>query len=331
MTFKPPDHWIELDAAKTKSWTVKPTEWLIEDIVAAGNLVLVAATTQTGKTLLWMYVCTQLVLGDALFGRFPVKAVDKLLYLCLEDPPRRIRDRMEDYRVQLPKNRMIVKFCPGLQLHDHDHLEWLEQEVVKKKYKVVVVDTWQRATSGAASYDDTLQAPAMHALADLTRRLGVTIIIIDHLRKTGVGKPRKHITIDDIKGTSAKAQNSDAVILMERAGQEIKVHVSSKDTDKQVGFSLCVREQGGTGPKFEYIGTLEAAAVKSSVLGKKNRLRVLQALDATEYRSSSTISKTTGLPPSSVRRHLQDLTKAGQAEAQGEGRWRKYRSKEQAA
>lgn len=331
MTFRPLKHWQLLDAAKAKSWPVKPIEWLIEDMIARGNFVLVAAPTQTGKTLLCMYIAPHLVRGGKLFGQFAIKPVGKILYLSMEDPPRRIKERIADYGIQMPpKSCLMIRFCPGFSLNDKDQLDWLEDDIVKQEYDVVFLDTWQRATSGAASYDDVQQTPLLHALADITRERGITFIVIDHLRKTGVGKPRKNVSIDDIKGTSAKAQNADCIILMERSGQEITVRVSSKDTDKQLAFSLRVREMGGSGPKFEYLGAIDAAAVTASVTGKKNRLKVQQALDA-EFRSSSEIAKAAGLPQSSVRRHLQSLVKGKQAETRGKGRWQKYRLAKQAA
>ena len=45
----PPEHWRMLDVFDVDQWNCFPLIWQIEGIVALGNLVLIGASTQTGK------------------------------------------------------------------------------------------------------------------------------------------------------------------------------------------------------------------------------------------------------------------------------------------
>ena len=65
--FIPPEHWKCLDVAEIDDWECPETEWIIQDIIAKGTFNLVAAASQTGKSLLWLYICSKL-LPDSLCG-----------------------------------------------------------------------------------------------------------------------------------------------------------------------------------------------------------------------------------------------------------------------
>jgi hypothetical protein len=108
------------------------------------------------------------------------------------------------------------------------------------------------ATPGISSFDDEQQSEILHKLSDLTRKLHVTLIIIDHVRKhPGPGR-RAELSIDDIKGTGGKAQNADCVILMQRTPdkKQIKFQCFSKDFEQPVRILINVAPKGSKDPKF---------------------------------------------------------------------------------
>ncbi|MBM3789829.1 MAG: hypothetical protein FJW35_05700 [Acidobacteria bacterium] len=94
--FTAPAHWHSWDVAQIAGWDCPPLSWVIEGILARGNLCWIAGQSQTGKTLFVLWVCLKLLGYGALFDRFAINPVNRILYLCLEDPIRRFKGRLLD-------------------------------------------------------------------------------------------------------------------------------------------------------------------------------------------------------------------------------------------
>jgi AAA domain len=116
----------------------------------------------------------------------------------LEDPDRRIRDRLLDtdheFEEPLPEGRLIIYVAPGFQINDRMMFSYLERLIEEQGFEVVILDTYQRATPGISSFDDEKQTLILHRLANLTRKTGVTLIVLDHLRKDDRAKRRAALT-----------------------------------------------------------------------------------------------------------------------------------------
>jgi RecA-family ATPase len=231
--FQAPAHWIMADFATIRELECSPLYPIIKDLgIFKGSLIFMAAQSQTGKTLLILYLIRRMISGGLCFGRFVVNTVKKLLYLVLEDPARRIQSRWMDHNEPDPEpGRAIPYIAPGFKLNDDLCFAHLEGLIQGGGFEVVIIDTYQKATPGISSFNDEQQSVILHKLAELTRKHNVTIIILDHIRKSDNGKRRKEISIEDIKGTGGKAQNADTVILLEKSGGKIKLTATSKDLD----------------------------------------------------------------------------------------------------
>jgi hypothetical protein len=318
--FNPPQHWQLLDAANVDDWECAPLTWVIEPMIATENVVLIAAPSQTGKTMLGLYMASTIATGQKFLDRFDTKK-SKVLYVVLEDPVRRIRDRLKD--LNAPKSepcQLMLHVAPGFNLGDARMFEYLEKIIAADKFTVVFLDTYQRATPGLASFDDEKQSAILHQLADITRKHKIALIILDHLRKANNAKPRKDISIDDIKGTGGKTQNADSVILLQRQGTELKLQCSSKDSDCKIAILLKVSAQGGTGPKFQYVGELQADSESVSTD------KVLNAIKPGEEVSSGELCERTGYSAATVRRAARQWIDKGVLTTNGKnGRWLLYK------
>ncbi len=114
--------------------------------------------------------------------------------------------------------------------------------------------------------------------------------------------------MSSLKGTGGKPQNADCYILMERAGNAIKVLVSSKETDQKPRFLLNVSQEGSAEEKFTYAGDLEVMSGEMAAIGETNRKKVLDAIAQTgEEISREGIEKITGLKENAVKNHLKAL------------------------
>jgi hypothetical protein len=102
-TFTVPSHWRWLDVARLRDWNCLPLRWNIQDLIAQGNFVIVAAETQTGKTLFGVFLGQSMLHAGRLFGKLEINPVEKVLYLGLEDPDRRFKERLQDIESQFPK------------------------------------------------------------------------------------------------------------------------------------------------------------------------------------------------------------------------------------
>lgn len=324
--FRPPAHWQTLDVADVESWQCPDLQWIIEYILARGNLVFVAADTQCGKTLLALYIALKILTGGLLFGKFQIFPIKKILYLLLEDPPRRIKARLLDMRqdMRIKPGQFVVYAAPGLTVNDDFCFAWLKDFIVREGFELVIIDTYQRATPGISSFDDVKQGPILHRLSNLTREINVTLWIHDHYRKEGAGSRRKELDLSSLKGTGGKPQNADCFILMERTGNTIKVLVSSKETDQKPRFLLNVSPKGSKEEKFVYAGDLQQAADDMKAKGQANRNRVFEAIGL-KWMSKTEIKLSTGLSSSTVSEHLALLLRDAKIEKIGENRTTRYR------
>ncbi len=323
--FESPKDWRLLDAADVENWKCSPLIVQVEGIIALGNLVLLAAATQTGKTLLALYIALFLACGGKLFGKFSVTPVKKILYLVLEDPDRRIQSRILDIQsaepaLKLKKGAFQVYVASGLTLTGEWCFAYLEHLIQKKKFAVVFLDTYQKATPGLSSFDDAQQSLILHRLAELTRKHSVTIIVLDHLRKAQGPRRRYTVTIDDIKGTGGKAQNADCVILLQRLGRrQLSFESQSKDWDEPVELTLDVSPQGSGEPKFQVSGSSGSKGSTKTPLQK-----ILSTIKPGEELSSTEVAKRAKVSPATALRYLKKLVAKGDVVATGKGRWTKY-------
>jgi hypothetical protein len=331
----PRPSWRRLDAADLPNWPCEPLRPIVDGILARGNLGCIVAETQTGKTLLGLYLARKFLDKGLLFGKFKITPVQRVMYFVLEDPPRRIQERLLDTSPEFPalpdRGRLVCHTAPGFSLADESMWHWFEECIATDRPDVVFIDTYQKATPGINSFDDAVQSPLLHKLADLTRRLDITILIIDHVRKRPTGANRASITIDDLKGTGGKAQNCDVVILMERTKnrQGITFQSFSKDFDVPVRIELRVAARGSPeAMKFTYVQDVTPALGNRS-RGRARILtyeRILDALPTDVGHSTSTIAKNCGVSTATMRRELARLLEQRKVVHNGRnGRGRLYR------
>jgi hypothetical protein len=325
------DSWLKLDAATAASWDCPSLTWVVELMIALENLVIVAAETQTGKTLLGLYLGRLIATGGLLFGKYKTSSM-KVCYFALEDPVRRIRDRVVDINSGLPpdtspllRGRFTITVAPQFNLRDPELIPYLDRLIQREQYQVVVIDTYQRATPGLTSFDDEQQSVILHQLSALTRKHRIALLVLDHLRKNRSRGSKQRVTIADVKGTGGKVQNADAVILLERAGSgELLFSCNSKESDGWVNIRLGVSPQGGKGHKFQFLDYQYIDLRPSSSRDAKCE-KVLNAFAPGEELARSALVKRARVSAATVVRALKKLLHQGAIRTNGKtGRWIRY-------
>jgi len=332
-TFTRPDHWLTLDGGLPESWDCAPIRWAAAGLFARGSLVVLAAESQAGKTLLTLHTCRRLLIGGKLYGYFDIDPLNRILFLVLEDPPRRCKSRLIDSAREgeptIAPGRLDMAFWPGFSLSEEGHFGLLEATIEREHYDMVVLDTFGRATPGILSYDDEKLSIILHRLLAITRKYDVILWINDHLRKApDKGRAKRELSQADVKGTGAKIQNSDAYYLLSRDGSRLQITGSCKDRDSKVGFLLDVAREGDRSvPKFSYAGDLQQMAGDMAQLGEANRRKVLEMIPAAGTISRAEIVAATGLKDPTVKKHLSALLEVGQIGTNGrKGKAIRYQS-----
>jgi putative DNA primase/helicase len=337
LNFEPPAYWKVLDVAYVREWECASMSPIVDGWLARGNLGFIAAQSQTGKTLFGLYLFRKLLHGGKLFGRYEITPVDRLGYFLLEDPDRRAQDRILDTEHEfaespLAPGRFFVHVTAGFTLTDPRMFEWMERVIVTDKLDIVALDTYQKATPGISSFDDEKQGEVLHKLASLTRKLGITILVMDHFRKEGNGggkAKRRELTIDDLKGTGGKAQNADVVVLLERTAdrKQIKFQAFSKDFDNPIRMLLNVAPKGSKEPKFMYVADLDALGVRPHGNTEERRKTIVASMTPGEWLSIAEIAKASRTDKKGEKTLQRDLTLLGgrELDVTGEKKARRYR------
>lgn len=331
--FTAPPHWKLLDVSKVREWNCEPLDWVVEHIIARDNLVWVSADSQSGKTLLGLYMSLQFLQEGKLYGKFPIKPVKKILYLGLEDPDRRFQERILDMMREgdtpIDPDRFHVYIAPGLTINDDLKWAWLVNFIETGGYDLVYLDTFQRATPGISSFDDAKQSGILHRLLDLVRRLKIVIIVHDHLAKNREKKRDAEMSMHDTKGSVNKEGNADCMIRLQIetiTPRRIAIRVWLKEADQETGFLLDVAPKGSTdGPKYTYAGDLIALAKTAKAKGEKTRNEIISAMQGASWISTGELAAITRLSLDTIQRHLKKLTAERIVEAEGEGKLRRYR------
>ena len=326
------------DIADLASWPAEPLEPIVPGMLARGQLLNVAGQTQANKSLFSLNLVRRCVEGGDLCGKYPVRPISSALYLVLEDPPRRVKARLEDQAEEfdgLPEPGSLRFDFGEFRLYDpnpgddqsHFHgLDELEERIIREQIDLIIIDTFQRATPGLESFNDRFQGPRWHRLAQITRSTGATIITLDHFRKQPAGNQKgSSVGLDEVKGSGTKLQNCDGVILLEREGKDrLKLWAMNKDFDDHIGILLEVSGIGQGGPKFTYVEDLEAMGTSRKEVGERNRQLVLEAMIPGEWVSCSDLAAKLDFDHSTVRRHLNVLAETGEVDKEGIGRGTKY-------
>jgi hypothetical protein len=229
----------------------------------------------------------------------------------LEDPSRRIKERIQDLGTGATEPGWFnASFPYGFDLSKEDHFVKLKKVIEESGADVIILDTYQRATPGLLSGDDKQQSPIIHMLSHYTRQSKKTLIIIDHLRKADMKTRNGPMDFDDIKGTGGKSQNADAIILVrKKKGNQMELKCSSKDADEPINILLNVSEKGSDQEKFTIEADLsDATANKSKQHSNQFERKVFQLIPRDGLIANGELVRHLNSNPTAVRRALEVQT-----------------------
>ena len=211
----------------------KPTVFAVEGLLAQGLFIL-AGSPKVGKSWLALELCLAVAKGDKLLDRKAMQG--SALYFCLEDSYPRIQSRLYELTDE-PSDKLFFSLKA-------DTIGCgLEEQIAKFKSEnddlhLVVIDTLQmirnEVDSGYGS--DYAELIPLKALAE---KLGITIVLIHHLRKAADNDP-----FNMISGSTGLNGCVDGLLVLlkdKRCGGQAVLHATGRDIEDQ---EIAIKKQG---------------------------------------------------------------------------------------
>lgn len=252
----------------TTDWPEPP--WAVPDLLPVG-LSALAGRPKVGKSWLALQIAQAVATGGQALGR--TVTAGPVLYLALEDTPRRLKNRMQmqGWPV-LPQGQgefmNLGDFDDQIgPLSDRLSVDRLTDQMRSGGYRLVVIDTLSRAIRGDQN-DADVMTRALSPLQKAALEMNAVVLLIDHHRKNSLGDTDP---ILDLGGSVAKSGVCDCLwgLYREQGKAGAILHVLGRDVDEQ---RLRLTHDRVTGC-WQSEGDADALKVTEA------RQRVLQALE----------------------------------------------------
>jgi hypothetical protein len=224
-------------AVKTR-WTVAELydtefpepKWAIPSLIPEG-LTLIGGRPKVGKSWLALQMAHSMGTGGMFFDRKVEQG--GVLYIALEDGPRRLKDRIK--RHGIPRQALITFERTWPPLHK-DGLDPLYEEIVRNEYRLVVIDTLTRAFRGLDQNDQPQIGAVMTAIQQMCQDHHLAIVFPDHTTKpkSFVGDP-----VDDIMNSTVKTAVADLVLALYKDAGKASATLKGRGRDvEEIDLSI---------------------------------------------------------------------------------------------
>ncbi len=307
---KSPARRSSFTAAELMGMTFPEPRWAIPDVVPEG-LTVFAGAPKVGKSWFSYGAGLAVAQGGHAFGRIPVEQGD-VLYLALEDPPRRLQQRLGIMLGKEPPPDGLTlatecdPFPAGIERID----KWLR---TTPNPRLVIVDVFakvrpQLQDRGSQYLADYGAVSPLKALAD---EHSVAILLLHHTRKMG-----SEDFLDTVSGTNGIAGAADTIMVLKRARNAADgiLAITGRDVN-EAEHALAFDASRGMwsmleGPASDY----ELATTRRSILA---------AVRDAEGIGPTAIAKATGIALDTVKQTVRRMVDAEppQLDTDGEGHY----------
>ena len=286
--------------------------YLLPDLVPEG-LCLLVSRPKLGKSWLALDIALATAAGRLVLGTLK-PTTGEVLYLALEDGPRRLQRRL---------SRLLPTFSgtwpPGLTFATEwprsdqgglsDIEAWIKDTLEKGSHpRLVIIDTLAHFRKPAAGKNAYLEDyAALASLQKMAGRHNLSIVVVHHDRKAAADDP-----FDTISGTLGVTGAVDTIALLKREAGGFTFYVRGRDIEEA---EKALRFDKDT-CRWTILG--EASEIRRS----DERARVLDALDGvTDGMSPADLSSSLGISSANAKQILHRMAKAGEIRKEGRGRY----------
>jgi KaiC/GvpD/RAD55 family RecA-like ATPase len=185
---------------------------LYNSLLFEGEITFLFADTGVGKSIFAVQIANE------------ISCTDKVLYVDLELSDKQFQSRYsEGYEreFKFPENLMRVNFARPMKIpdgctYDDVFIKSLRGLIDRTGARIVIIDNMTRLIS---SDTDTARAakPLMDLLNDLKFEYGLTLLLLEHTRKTDTSRP---ISLNDLQGSKMKSNFADAAFSIGRSAKD---------------------------------------------------------------------------------------------------------------
>ena len=202
-----------------------PTEFIIDRILPTGLTVL-GGSQKSGKSFMVMQIGSCVAQGKDIWGFKTQKCT--VLYLCLEDTIKRLRNRLiavsdedpEDFIFKNYSSKLGEGFEAEIDLHMQRYPET----------KLVIIDVFQlvRPDAGNFGYSYSQDYLDMRALKSIADEYSIAVLVVHHMKKMREDDPMNNLT--GTVGITGAADNT-WVLSRKRGQKEATMDIEGRDVD----------------------------------------------------------------------------------------------------
>ena len=215
-----------------------PVQYVVDGLIPEGLSLLIAAP-KIGKSWLCLGLGLAVAEGSFAFGAIEVEQ-RPVLYLALEDGPKRLQSRMRTLGVARGPSELFFATETPAGLHATIE-EFIELHADRNP--VVMLDTLGKVMPPAMPNETTYQRD--YRVTGSLKRLvdsspGASMIVVHHTRKQEASD-----FLDAVSGTNGIAGAADTILVLKRDREDngAILHVTSRDA-KEGSYSLQFEENG---------------------------------------------------------------------------------------
>lgn len=215
---------LVINGEHIKQSTYPETEFVVPTVIPEG-LTLLAAAPKIGKSWFVLQVAAAVSTGAPIFGGIALPHARRVLYMALEDSPRRIQKRLDIMGLDYGAN---VDFI--FDLKDNNAADIIQAWFTKYEAQkpIVIVDTYGRTLDGEqdATYsrDYAGMAHYKHIIPN-----GCSLLFVHHTKKADEGD-----FLQALSGTNGLAGAADTIIVLkrDRLSKDATLSITSREMEE---------------------------------------------------------------------------------------------------
>ena len=258
-----------LSAQTLSTMLFAPLVYLVAGLLAQG-LTILSSAPKLGKSFLCLQLCLALTAGEPFLGRRTERM--GVIYMALEDGPRRLQDRMSAILRGKPVPPNLYFITETYQT-DNGLYQAIDYYLAQDpSIKLVIIDTFQKVRSAGAMQGKYLyDSREVSGLKQYADNRDISILLVHHTRKAS-GEGDAHAKISGTQGLFGSCDTSIVLDKVRRNDDQATLHITGRDVRQQ---DLAIRFDCATS-RWEALG--DASDVARQDYGNNETVKTIRIL-----------------------------------------------------